>query len=72
MLSKKSFQTKLDEANKIFTVTVEKLKAVRYDISEQISSNNSGIERLSSENAELEVMSSHASRQIEQIGKFIG
>lgn len=72
MLQKKSFQTKIDEANKVFTVTVEKLRSVKSEIIEQISSNNSGIERLSAENEELESMASHVSRQIEQIGKFVG
>lgn len=68
----KSFQEKLIEANKVFTVTVEKLKTIKSEISTQIATNNSGIERLSTENAELETMANNASRQIEQIGKFIG
>ena len=71
MLTKKSFETKLADANKIFTVTVEKLKTIKTEISEQIASNNSGIDRLTAENTELEAMANNASRQIEQIGKLV-
>ena len=71
MLTKKSFETKLADANKIFTVTVEKLKTIKTEISEQIASNNSGIDRLTAENTELETMVNNASRQIEQIGKLV-
>ena len=69
MLTKKTFSAKIEEANKIFTVTVEKLKTIKTEISEQIASNNSGIDRLTAENTELETMVNNASRQIEQIGK---
>ena len=71
MLTKKSFSAKIEEANKIFTVTVEKLKTIKTEISEQIASNNSGIDRLTAENTELEAMVNNASRQIEQIGKLV-
>ena len=67
----KSFQSKLTEANKVFTATIEKLKAVKAEISEQMNSNNVGIEQLQQENSELESLSSNATRQIEQIGKII-
>ena len=71
MLTKKTFSAKIEEANKIFTVTVEKLKTIKTEISEQIASNNSGIDRLTAENTELETMVNNASRQIEQIGKLV-
>ena len=71
MLTKKTFQAMLDEANKIFTVTIDKLKTVKAEISDKITANNGSISQLQSENAELETLSSNASKQIEQISKFI-
>ena len=67
----KSFQSKLTEANKVFTATIEKLKTVKAEIAEQMNSNNVGIEQLQQENSELESLASNATRQIEQIGKII-
>ena len=67
----KSFQSKLTEANKVFTATIEKLKTVKAEIAEQMNSNNVGIEQLQQENSELESLASNATRQIEQIGKLL-
>lgn len=71
MLTKKTFQEKLAEANKVFTTTVEKLKTVKAEIADKITANNGSISQLQSENEELEILSSNATKQIEQISKLI-
>ncbi|MFI3332190.1 MAG: hypothetical protein SNG69_05500 [Rikenellaceae bacterium] len=71
MLTKKTFQEKLAEANKVFTITVEKLKTVKAEIADKITANNGSISQLQSENEELEILSSNATKQIEQISKLI-
>lgn len=71
MLTKKTFQEKLAEANKVFTTTVEKLKTVKAEIADKITANNGSISQLQSENEELETLSSNATKQIEQISKLI-
>ncbi len=71
MLTKKTFQEKISEANKVFTITVEKLKTVKAEIADKITANNGSISQLQSENEELETLSSNATKQIEQISKLI-
>lgn len=72
MLSKKSFQSKIDEATRLFLSTVEKLQIIQADISEQIDFNKEEIEDLNKENAELESMKIKTQKQIEVIGQFLG
>lgn len=71
MLFRKSFQTKIDGANRIFTATVEKLKNIQTDITAKIEKNHAKVQKLTSENEELESMKLKAGRQIEEISKFI-
>lgn len=71
MLFRKSFQTKIDGANRVFTATVEKLKNIQADISTKVEKNHAKVQKLTSENEELEGMKAKAGRQIEEISKFI-
>lgn len=68
---KKSFQSKIDGANRVFTVTVEKLKDIQADITAKVEKNHVKVQKLTSENEELEDMKAKAGRQIEEISKFI-
>lgn len=71
MLFRKSFQTKIDGANRVFTATVEKLKNIQTDITAKVEKNHARVQKLTSENEELESMKTKAGRQIEEISKFI-
>lgn len=71
MLFRKSFQTKIDGANRVFTATIEKLKTIQVDIITQIEKNHAKVQKLTDENVELEGMKAKAGRQIEEISKFI-
>lgn len=71
MLFRKSFQTKIDGANRVFTATVEKLKNIQTDITAKVEKNHLRVQKLTSENEELESMKAKAGRQIEEISKFI-
>lgn len=71
MFTDKSFQSRIEEANKVFSVAVEKLKSVQADILARVSSNPSQIQKLTEENGELDSMNAKTEKQIEQIGKFI-
>lgn len=71
MLFRKSFQTKIDGANRVFTETVEKLKNIQTDITAKVEKNHARVQKLTSENEELEGMKAKAGRQIEEISKFI-
>lgn len=67
----KSFQTRIEEANKVFVSALEKLKSVHTDIANQIANNNSQIETLKEDNASLDTMKVKTEKQIEEIGRFI-
>lgn len=71
MLFRKSFQTKIDSANRVFTETVEKLKNIQADITAKVEKNHARVQKLTNENEELEGMKVKAGRQIEEISKFI-
>lgn len=71
MLFRKSFQTKIDGANRVFTATVEKLKNIQADITTRVEKNHAKVQKLTSENEELKGMKAKAGRQIEEISKFI-
>lgn len=71
MLFRKSFQTKIDGANRVFTATVEKLKNIQVDITTKIEKNHAKVQKLTDENVELESMKTKTKRQIEDISKFI-
>ena len=71
MLFRKSFQPKIDGANRVFTATVEKLKNIQADISTKIKMNHVKIQKLTDESVELERMKAKAGRQIEEISKLV-
>lgn len=72
MFTDKSFQSRIDEANKVFFSALEKLKTVQADILTRIGDNQSQIQKLNTENTELDSMKAKTEKQIEQIGKFVG
>ena len=71
MLFRKSFQTQINGANRVFTATVEKLKNIQADITARVEKNHAKVQKLTSENEELEDMKAKAGRQIEEISTFI-
>lgn len=71
MLFRKSFQTKIDGTNRVFTATVEMLKYIQADIATKIEKNHAKIQKLTDESVELERMKAKAGQQIEEISKFI-
>lgn len=71
MLFRKSFQTRIDGANRVFTETVEKLKNIQTGITAKVEKNHARVQKLTSENEELERMKAKAGRQIEEFSKFI-
>lgn len=68
----KSFQTRIEEANKVFVATLEKLKSVQTDIINQMGDNNSQITKLKEDNDNLDAMKSRTEKQIGEIEKIIG
>lgn len=68
----KLFQTRIEEANKVFVSALEKLKYVQSYILNQMNENNISIEKLRQENEGLECMKSQTGRQIIEIEKIIG
>lgn len=68
---RKSFQNQINGANRVFTATVEKLKNIQVDITSKVEKNHAKVQKLTSENEELESMKAKAERQIEEISKFI-
>lgn len=67
----KSFQTRIEEANKVFVSAIEKLKSVHADILTQIADNASQMEKLKEDNVSLDSMKSKTEKQIDEITKFI-
>ncbi len=72
MFSDKSFQSRIEEANKVFVSALEKLKFVQTDICNRMTENKNQIQKLNEENEGLESMKSQTEKQITEIGKFIG
>lgn len=68
---RKSFQTQISGANRVFTATVEKLKNIQAGTTARVEKNHAKVQKLTSENEELEDMKAKAGRQIEEISKFI-
>lgn len=71
MLFRKSFKTKIESANRVFTTTIEKLRGIQADMTAQIDKNQVKMQKLADDNTELEAMKLKAARQIEEISKFI-
>lgn len=67
----KSFQSRIEEANKVFVATVEKLRAIQEDIVSRITENENQMKQLSEENDDLVKMKSRTEKQISEIGRFI-
>ena len=72
MFSDKSFQSRIEEANKVFVSALEKLKSVQTDICNRMTENINQIQKLNEENEGLESMTSQTEKPIIEIGKFIG
>lgn len=72
MFSDKSFQSRIEEANKVFVSALEKLKAVQTDICSRMAENKNQIQKLNEENEGLESMKSQTEKQIAEIGRIIG
>ena len=68
----KSFQTRLEEANKVFVSALEKLKSIQSDITTRMAENNSQIQQLNEENTSLDSMKAKTGKQIGEIEKLIG
>lgn len=68
----KSFQTRIEEANKVFVSALEKLKSIQSDIATRITDNNSQIQQLTAENGSLDSMKAKTGKQISEIEKLIG
>ncbi len=67
----KSFQSRIEEANKVFIATVEKLRAIQTDIVSRITENDNQMKQLSEENDSLVKMKSRTEKQISEMGRFI-
>lgn len=72
MFTSKSFQNRIEDANKVFVSAIEKLKAIQGDITGRIAENKTQIQKLTEENAELDSMKLKTDRQISEISKFVG
>ena len=67
----KSFQSRIEEANKVFVATVEKLSTIQADIVSQITENEKQMKQLSEENDGLVKMKSRTEKQISEIGRLM-
>lgn len=67
MLFRKSFQSKINGANRVFTATIEKLRGIQADMTAQIDKNQAKMQKLADDNCELETMKLKAARQVEEI-----
>lgn len=72
MFSDKSFQSRIEEANKVFVSALEKLKAVQTDICSRMTENKNQIQKLNEENEGLEGLKSQTEKQIAEIGRIVG
>ncbi|MFS2518205.1 hypothetical protein [Bacteroides xylanisolvens] len=72
MFPDKSFQSRIEEADKVFVSDLEKLKAVQTDICNRMTGNKSQIQKLNEENEGMESMKFQAEKQIAEIGRIVG
>lgn len=68
---KRTFQNKIEAANRILNSTIEKLKSIQADMVAQIEKNKAKIQSLESKNSELEEIRTKTEKQIGEISKFI-
>lgn len=68
---KRTFQSKIEAANRVLNSTIEKLKSIQADMVAQIEKNKAKIQSLESKNSELEEIRTKTEKQIGEISKFI-
>lgn len=68
---KRTFQSKIEAANRILNSMIEKLKSIQADMVAQIEKNKAKIQSLESKNSELEEIRTKTEKQIGEISKFI-
>ena len=72
LLFRKSFQGRIEKANRTFSKTLNRLSAIQDSIRLRIGRNNDQIGKLTDENKTLEEMQMKVGKQIGEIGKFVG
>lgn len=68
---RKSFQSKIEKANRNLSETLNRLSVIQDSIRLKIERNSGQINKLSDENKTLESMQTKVSKQIGDIGKFV-
>lgn len=68
---RKSFQSKIEKANRNLSETLNRLSVIQDSIRLKIERNSGKINKLSDENKTLESMQTKVSKQIGDIGKFV-
>ncbi len=69
---RKSFQSRIEKANRNLSKTLNRLSLIQDSILLKMEHNNGQINKLTDENKTLEGMQTKVSKQIGDIGKFIG
>lgn len=69
---RKSFQSKIEKANRNLSKTLNKLSVIQDSIRLKMERNSGKINKLTDENKALEGMQAKVGKQIGDIGKFIG
>lgn len=67
----KSFAEQLNDANKIFIDTIEKLKNISTGVTKKVDDNNIKLRELELENIALTELKNKADRQVEQISQLM-
>lgn len=68
---KKSFQKRIERANRLFHTFVKKLEQTMTEIDVKVENNNRKQQKLSDENRELEIMKEKTSFQIKEVSKLL-
>nr|DAI00553.1 MAG TPA: hypothetical protein [Caudoviricetes sp.] len=68
---KKSFQKRIERANRLFHIIVKKLEQTMTEIDVKVENNNRKQQKLSDENRELEIMKEKTSFQIKEVSKLL-
>lgn len=68
---KKSFQKRIERANRLFHTIVKKLEQTMTEIDVKVENNNRKQQKLSDENRELEIMKEKTSFQIKEVSKLL-
>lgn len=69
---RKSFQSKIEKANRNLSKTLNKLSVIQDSIRLKMERNSGKINKLTDENKALEGMQAKVGKQIGDIGKFVG